>query len=224
MCLRFVFLMITRLVAWLQLSRREQAWRTAEILNLRHQLTVLQRRQPRHPKLNWADRALLTTLLGVIPKAWAPRAAAAGHPGHDPALAPQHRPPPLGRQVRARQDRPADDPQEHQGTGPPAGPGKSRLGVPQDPRRAGRPGSLRSQRRPSGRSSRPAASTPPRYWRCTPAVAAPAACPPIHNPCTNFSRIIAILLAIAISQGDAQLSAPAPLEPSGRVARHLRLD
>ena len=38
-------------------------------LILRHQLTVLQRRQPRRPNLNWADRALLTTLLSVIPKA-----------------------------------------------------------------------------------------------------------------------------------------------------------
>jgi transposase len=34
-----------------------------------HQLTVLQRRQPCRPKLNWADRALLATLLGVIPRA-----------------------------------------------------------------------------------------------------------------------------------------------------------
>jgi hypothetical protein len=40
----------------------------------------------------------------------APGAAAAGHPGHDPALAPRHHPPPLGRQVHARQDRPADHP------------------------------------------------------------------------------------------------------------------
>jgi putative transposase len=69
MCLRFVFLLITRTVTWLRLSRREEAWRIAEILILRHQLTVLQRRQPRRPKLNWADRALLATLLGVIPKA-----------------------------------------------------------------------------------------------------------------------------------------------------------
>src|SRR5690242_13463239 len=38
------------------------------------------------------------------------RAAAAGHPGHDPALAPRHRPPPLGRQVHTRQDRPASHP------------------------------------------------------------------------------------------------------------------
>ena len=69
MCLRFVFLLITRVAAWLRLSRREEAWKTAEILILRHQLAVLQRRQPRRLKLNWADRALLAALLGVIPKA-----------------------------------------------------------------------------------------------------------------------------------------------------------
>jgi putative transposase len=38
-------------------------------LILRHQLAVLQRRQPRRPQLTWADRALLAALLGVIPKA-----------------------------------------------------------------------------------------------------------------------------------------------------------
>ena len=69
MCLQFVFLLITRLAAWLRLSRREEAWKTAEILILRHQVAVLQRRPPRRPKLTWADRALLAALLGVIPKA-----------------------------------------------------------------------------------------------------------------------------------------------------------
>jgi transposase len=69
MCLRFVFLLITRVAAWLRLSRREGTWKTAEILILRHQLAILQRRQPRRPKLNWTDRALLAALLGVIPKA-----------------------------------------------------------------------------------------------------------------------------------------------------------
>jgi putative transposase len=69
MCLRFVFLLITRVAAWLQLSQREEAWKTAEILILRHQLAVLQRRQPHRPNVNWADRALLAALLGVIPKA-----------------------------------------------------------------------------------------------------------------------------------------------------------
>jgi hypothetical protein len=69
MCLRFAFLLITRTASWLRLSRREEAWQSAEILILRHQLAVLQRRQPRRLNLHWADRALLATLLGVIPKA-----------------------------------------------------------------------------------------------------------------------------------------------------------
>ena len=46
MCLRFVFLLITRVAAGLRLSRREEAWKTAEILILRHQLALPQRRQP----------------------------------------------------------------------------------------------------------------------------------------------------------------------------------
>ena len=69
MCLRFMFLLTTGLTAWLRLARREEAWKTAEILLLRHQLAVLQRQQPRRPDLDWADRALLATLLSVIPKA-----------------------------------------------------------------------------------------------------------------------------------------------------------
>src|ERR1035437_1647085 len=69
MCLRLVFLLTTRLAAGLRLSWREETWKTAEILILRHQLAVLQRHQPRRPKLNWADRALLAALVGVIPKA-----------------------------------------------------------------------------------------------------------------------------------------------------------
>jgi hypothetical protein len=43
MCLRFVFLVITRVAAGLRLSRREEMWKTAEILILRHQISVLQR-------------------------------------------------------------------------------------------------------------------------------------------------------------------------------------
>src|SRR5215472_10484283 len=74
----------------------------------------------------------------------APGAAAAGHPGDGPALAPRHRPPPLGRQVQARQDRPPGHPPDHQGPGAPAGPREPRLGLPQNPRRAGRPGSENS--------------------------------------------------------------------------------
>ena len=46
MCFRFVFLVVTRVAAWLRLSRREETWKTAEILILRHQLAVLQRTFP----------------------------------------------------------------------------------------------------------------------------------------------------------------------------------
>jgi hypothetical protein len=67
--------------------------------------------------------------------------AAAGHPGHDRALAPRHRPPPLGGGIHARQERPPGDPPEHQGPGPPAGPREPRMGLPQNPRGTGRPGS-----------------------------------------------------------------------------------
>ncbi|MGO9216558.1 MAG: hypothetical protein ACLP5E_02105 [Streptosporangiaceae bacterium] len=56
-------------VSWLRLSQREETWKSAEILILRHQLAVLQRQQPRRPNLNWAARALIATLPGVIPKA-----------------------------------------------------------------------------------------------------------------------------------------------------------
>jgi putative transposase len=68
MCLRFVFLLITQVSRWLRLSRREDAWKTAEILILRHQVAILQRHQARRPKLTLADRALLATLFGVIPR------------------------------------------------------------------------------------------------------------------------------------------------------------
>ena len=40
MCLRFVFLLITRVASGLRLSRREEMWKTAEILIMRHQLAV----------------------------------------------------------------------------------------------------------------------------------------------------------------------------------------
>ena len=113
MCLRFVFLLITRVAAWLRLSRREERWKATEILILRHQLAILQRRQPRRLKLNWADRALLATLLSVIPKrgargwgCWLPRTRSCAGTATSSAAA--------GRQIHAQQDWPAVDPAEHQ--------------------------------------------------------------------------------------------------------------
>ncbi len=111
MCLRFVFLLITRVAAGLRLSRREEMWNTAEILILRHQLSVLQRRQPRRPKAGLGGPGPARCPARRHTASAAPGAAAADYPGHDRALAPRHhRPPPLGRPVRVRQDRPASDP------------------------------------------------------------------------------------------------------------------
>jgi putative transposase len=136
MCLWFVFLLITRAVAWLRLSRCEDARKIAEILILRHQLVVLQRQSAGRPKLSRADRPLLAVLAGVIPKArrqglrllvppdtilrwhrdivrrrWATRSMRGGPPGR-----------------------------RHGGTSRPWSSGshaRTRMGVPQDPRRAG---------------------------------------------------------------------------------------
>jgi len=67
-CLRLLYLIISRLFGWLRLSRREESWKSAEILLLRHQLTVLQRQQTARPNTTWADRALIALLLEVIAK------------------------------------------------------------------------------------------------------------------------------------------------------------
>jgi hypothetical protein len=109
-----------RAAAGLQLSRREEAWKTAEILMLRHQLAVLQRRQPRRPKLNWADRALLATLLGVILKVRRQGLRLLVTPD---TIVRWHRDIVRRRQAARsmRQDRPASDPTEHPGPGPSAG-------------------------------------------------------------------------------------------------------
>jgi hypothetical protein len=58
--LKLIFLIVTRVVLLLGLSRREAWWKDAEILILRHQLAVAQRKQPRaHARLTWPDRAWL---------------------------------------------------------------------------------------------------------------------------------------------------------------------
>src|SRR6266567_4370303 len=153
MCLRFMFLLTTRLAAWLRLARREETRKTAEILILRHQLAVLQQ-QPRRPELNWADRALLATLLAVIPKARrhglrllvTPDTILRWHRD----IARRRR---AARSKRGKTGRPATRrniralvlrlPREN-----------PRLGLPQDPRRTGRAG---------GRSVRLLHSRPPRW-------------------------------------------------------------
>ena len=52
----------------LRLSRREDWWKDAEILLLRHQLAVALRERPRAPaRQTWPDRAWLALLAGTLP-------------------------------------------------------------------------------------------------------------------------------------------------------------
>ena len=66
--LKLMFLVVTRAVSVLGLSRREAWWKDAEILMLRHQLVVALRERPRaHSRLTWPDRAWLALLAGTLP-------------------------------------------------------------------------------------------------------------------------------------------------------------
>ena len=68
MGLKLIFLIVTRAVSLLNLSRREWWWKDAEILMLRHQLAVTERERPRaHSRLTWPDRAWLALLAGTVP-------------------------------------------------------------------------------------------------------------------------------------------------------------
>ena len=57
---------ISRLLAWMVLLARSDTTNEVEILVLRHQLAVLQRRTPR-PRMSWADRALIAALTRLLP-------------------------------------------------------------------------------------------------------------------------------------------------------------
>ena len=58
MSLRLLYLIMIRVFGCLTLLGRSQASRNAEIMMLRHEITVL-RRQVAQPKPDWADRAVL---------------------------------------------------------------------------------------------------------------------------------------------------------------------
>jgi len=66
--LRLIYLMISKLVAWLLLRARSDTAKEIEVLVLRHQLAVLRRRAPQ-TRTNWADRALIAALTRLLPVA-----------------------------------------------------------------------------------------------------------------------------------------------------------
>ncbi|MEU1628438.1 IS3 family transposase [Streptomyces sp. NPDC020096] len=65
---RMIYLLATRVFAWLALLCRSTAAKNAEILILRHEVAML-RRQVTAPKPGWPDRALLATLARLLPRA-----------------------------------------------------------------------------------------------------------------------------------------------------------
>ena len=100
--LKLIFLIVTRAVSLLGLSRREWWWKDAEILMLRHQLAVAAARA--------ASRSFAVDVAGPGVAGAACGDGADGAPGgdaadrhsrHDLALAARHRPPPVGARCRA---------------------------------------------------------------------------------------------------------------------------
>jgi hypothetical protein len=68
MGLKLIFLIVSGVMSLPGLSRRESWWKDAEILMLRHQLSVALRERPRaHSRLTWPDRAWLALLAGTLP-------------------------------------------------------------------------------------------------------------------------------------------------------------
>ncbi len=68
MGLKLIFLVVSRVMSLLRLSRRESWWKDAEILMLRHQLAVAERERPKaRARLTWPDRAWLALLAGTVP-------------------------------------------------------------------------------------------------------------------------------------------------------------
>jgi len=75
---RLLYLIAIRVFGWLVLLGRGQASKNAEIMVLRHEVTVL-RRQVAQPKPDWADRAILAALARQLPAV--PRAHRLVKPG-----------------------------------------------------------------------------------------------------------------------------------------------
>jgi putative transposase len=67
MALSFLYRLVRRVVEAVRIHWMDDMAKDAEILVLRHQLAVLQRRAAR-PRFTWSDRALVSALARLIPR------------------------------------------------------------------------------------------------------------------------------------------------------------
>jgi hypothetical protein len=63
---KLIYPMFAKLLGWIVLHARSKSANEIEILVLRHQLAVLQRRTPR-PRISWTDRAVVAALARLPP-------------------------------------------------------------------------------------------------------------------------------------------------------------
>ena len=66
MATKLIYQMLVKLLSWIVLRARSDTTKEIEILVLRHQLAVLQRRAPR-PRISWSDRAVIAALARLLP-------------------------------------------------------------------------------------------------------------------------------------------------------------
>jgi hypothetical protein len=104
--LRLLYLIMIGVFGWLLLPGCGQASKDAEIMVLRHEVTVL-RRQVNRPKPDWADRVILAALARLLPAVLRPPTR---HTGHAPCLAPppDHTQVDVSEPVRPPEDQPGD--------------------------------------------------------------------------------------------------------------------
>ncbi|MEV0056526.1 integrase [Saccharopolyspora shandongensis] len=74
MALKLIYLVMTRIFAWARLAVQDSTAKNIEMLILRHELAVAQRRDPLLArKLTWADRAWLALLARLLPSGQLPK-------------------------------------------------------------------------------------------------------------------------------------------------------